>query len=341
MKVVSMLIPRGRYVSGKGVTGAGLTATVVKDEELLGGWVLEAGALVMCNKSLLCIDEFEKIDKTDQVAMHEALEQQTISIAKATIMATLPAQTAILGGGNPKFGRFDPYIPIKEQIDVPDTILTRFDLKFALRDIPNIEEDTRIAEHILKARHFGEEGEIAPVISSDFMKKYIAYTRKNCHPKLTREAGDIIKNFFVDLRSKAAGGESPIPITLRQYEALIRLAEASAKIQLRKEVNTEDALRAVNLMKASLREFGFEPETGLYDIDRAEGQKATATQRSKIRIMLDVIDSLINQFGREITAKDIITKAKEEGVENPDEILKKMLNEGIVFSPKPDFISKV
>jgi replicative DNA helicase Mcm len=173
------------------------------------------------------------------------------------------------------------------------------------------------------------------------MKKYIAYTRKNCHPKLTREAGDFIKNFFVDLRSKAAGGESPIPITLRQYEALIRLAEASAKIQLRKEVNTEDALRAVNLMKASLREFGFEPETGLYDIDRAEGQKATATQRSKIRIMLDVIDSLINQFGREITAKDIITKAKEEGVENPDEILKKMLNEGIVFSPKPDFISKV
>lgn len=341
MKVVSTLIPRGRYVSGKGVTGAGLTATVVRDEEFLGGWVLEAGALVMCNKSLLAIDEFEKIDKADQVAMHEALEQQTISIAKANIVATLPAQTAILGGGNPKLGRFDPYIPIKEQIDVPETILARFDLKFALRDIPNPEEDTRIAEHILRARHFGGEGEIAPVIPSDLMRKYIAYARKNCHPKLTQEAGEIIKNFFVDLRSKAVGGEAPIPITLRQYEALIRLAEASAKVQLREEVTREDALRAINLMKASLREFGFEYETGMYDIDRAEGQRVTATQRSKIRIMLDVIDDLATQFGKEIPTPDIIKKAKEEGVDNPDDILKKMLSEGIVFSPRAGFISKV
>ncbi|MEM7825170.1 MAG: hypothetical protein QXO27_04325 [Candidatus Aenigmatarchaeota archaeon] len=322
-------------------TGAGLTATVVKDEEFLGGWVLEAGALVMCNRSLLAIDEFEKIEKTDQVALHEALEQQTISIAKASIMATLPAQTAIIGGGNPKLGRFDPYIPIKEQIDVPETILSRFDLKFALRDIPNPEEDTRIADHILKSRHYKEEEMISPVIQPDLIKKYIAYARKNCHPKLSREAGEVLKNFFVELRSKSAGGESPIPITLRQYEALIRLAEASAKVQLRNEVTTEDALRAINLMKASLREFGFEPETGMYDIDRAEGQKVTATQRSKIRIILDVIDGLTLHYGKEIPQQDIINKAKEQGVDAPDDILKKMLSEGIIFSPKPGFISKV
>ncbi len=173
MKVVSGLIPRGRYVSGKGVTGAGLTATVVKDEEFLGGWVLEAGALVMTNRSMCCIDEFEKIEKTDQVALHEMMEQQTISIAKANILATLPAMTTILAGGNPKLGRFDPYLPIKEQIDIPETILSRFDLKFALRDIPNPETDAKVTEHILLSRHFG--GEVAtPVISNDLFKKYVA-----------------------------------------------------------------------------------------------------------------------------------------------------------------------
>jgi replicative DNA helicase Mcm len=340
MKVVSTLIPRGRYVSGKGVTAAGLTATVVRDEEFLGGWVLEAGALVMCNRSLCAIDEFEKIGKTDQIALHEALEQQTISIAKANIIATLPAQTAILGGGNPKLGRFDPYLPIREQIDVPETLLARFDLKFALRDIPDPEVDAKVADHILKARHFGEE-EIAPVVESNLLKKYIAYVRKNCHPKLSKEAGEAIKEFFVKLREKVTSEEAPIPITLRQYEALIRLAEASAKIQLKEDVTKEDALRAINLMKASLRQFGFEPETGQIDIDRAEGQKATAAQRSKIRIMVDIIEDLGKIYGKEIPTEEIEKRAKEEGVENAEEILRKMLREGMLYQPRSDVVQKV
>ncbi len=339
MKVVSGLIPRGRYVSGKGVTGAGLTATVVKDEEFLGGWVLEAGALVMTNRSLCAIDEFEKIEKTDQVALHEMMEQQTISIAKANILATLPAMTTILAGGNPKFGRFDPYLPIKEQIDIPETILSRFDLKFALRDIPNPEIDAKVTEHILQSRHFGGE-ETAPIINNDFFKKYVAYARKNCHPKLSREAADEIKQFYLSLRERS-GEESPIAITPRQYEALIRLAEASAKIQLRTEVIKEDALRAITLMKASLRQFGFEHETGMIDIDRAEGARATSAQRSKIRIMFDALDELTELYGKEIPAADIIKKARDEGVENPEEILRKMQQEGVIYSPKIDFYSKV
>jgi len=341
MKVVSGLIPRGRYVSGKGVTGAGLTATVIRDEEFLGGWVLEAGALVMCNKSLICIDEFEKIEKTDQVALHEAMEQNTISIAKANIVATLPAQTAILGGGNPKFGRFDPYLPIKEQIDVSETLLARFDLKFALRDIPNVEQDTKIADHILKSRHYGEE-EVKPVIDSDTLKKYIAYTRKNCHPKLSRDAGEEIKNFFVSLRERVITEEAPVPITLRQYEALIRLAEASAKVQLRDVVTKEDAIRAINLMKASLRQFGFEAETGKFDIDRLEG-RVTAVQRGRIRIILDVIDELIKTMGKTIPKEDIINLAKSKGMNEFDveKILYEMKNSGIIFEPSPGKLQKM
>ncbi len=340
MKVVSMLIPRGRYVSGKGVTGAGLTATVVKDEEFLGGWVLEAGALVMCNRSLCCIDEFEKIERTDQVALHEAMEQNTISIAKANIIATLPAQTSILAGGNPKLGRFDPFLPIKEQIEVPETLLARFDLKFAIKDVPNVEMDTKIADHILKSRHYGEE-EVKPVIDAPLLKKYVAYARKNCHPKLLPEAGEEIKKFFIDLRSRVAGQEAPVPITLRQYEALIRLAEAAAKVQLRDTVTNEDALRAINLMKASLREFGFEPETGMYDIDRAEGQRVTAAQRSKIRIVMDVVDELTTIYGKEIPQEEIVKKAIEQGVEKADDIIRKMKEEGILFSPRQGILQKV
>ena len=339
MKVVSGLIPRGKYVSGKGVTGAGLTATVVKDEEFLGGWVLEAGALVMTNKSVCCIDEFEKIEKTDQVALHEMMEQQTISIAKANIVATLPAMTAILAGGNPKLGRFDPYLPIKEQIDIPETILTRFDLKFALRDIPNPETDTKIAEHILQARHFGQE-QSKPIIDNDLFKKYVAYARKNCHPKLSREAADEIKSFYLSLRERS-GEESPISITPRQYEAVIRMAEASAKIQLKQEVTKEDALRAINLMKASLRQFGFEPETGQIDIDRAEGARATSAQRSRIRIVSDILDELEKTFGKDIPFDELVKRAREQGVDAPDDILKKMQQEGMLFSSKPGMISKV
>ncbi|MEM5855619.1 MAG: LAGLIDADG family homing endonuclease [Candidatus Aenigmatarchaeota archaeon] len=263
----------------------------------------------------------------------------TISIAKASIVATLPARTSILAGGNPKFGRFDPYLPIKEQIDVPETLLARFDLKFALRDIPNPELDSKIAEHILKARHYGEE-EVKPEIEPEFIKKYVAYARKNCHPKLTREAGEVIKDFFVKLREKVSGEEAPIPITLRQYEALIRLAEASAKVQLRNEVTVEDAMRAINLMKASLRQFGFDPETGKIDIDRAEGH-IPSSQRGKIRIMLDIIEELTQTFGKSIPVDEIIRRAKESGVDNPENILRSMKSEGIVFEPSPGFIQKI
>lgn len=341
MKVVSMLIPRGRYVSGKGVTAAGLTATVVKDEEFLGGWVLEAGALVMCNRSLCAIDEFEKVERTDQVALHEAMEQQTISIAKATIVATLPAQTSILAGGNPKLGRFDPYMPIKEQIDIPETLLSRFDLKFALRDIPNPELDAKIADHILKSRHYGEE-EVEPVITSDVLKKYVAYARKNCHPKLSRDAGEAIKEFFIDLRSKVTSEEAAIPITLRQYEALIRLAEAAAKVQLREVVTKEDAIRSINLMKASLREFGFEPETGKIDIDRLEG-RVTAAERGKIRVMLDVIEELTKTLGKKMPKVEIVKLAKMRGLKDFD--IEKMLNElknsGDLFESSPGILEKI
>jgi replicative DNA helicase Mcm len=338
MQLTSKLMPRGKYVSGTGVTGPGLTATVVKDEQFLGGWVLEAGALIMSNRSICAIDEFTKVAPQDIVALQEAMSMETVSIAKASIVATLPAQTAILAGGNPKLGRFDPYIPIREQISLDDVMLSRFDLKFALRDVPNPEFDTKMVEHIIRMRHFKEE-EAKPIIEQDLLRKYVSYSRSYIHPVLTKEAAEVLKDFYLKMRAKA-GGEAPVSITLRQYESLIRLAEASAKIRLSNKVEMEDAERSIRLMKVSLRQFGFDPETGMIDIDRAEGSM-TSSQRSKIRIVLDVIDELTKIIGKTIPVEEIARRAREEGVEGIDEILKGMKNEGLVFEPRSGFIQKI
>jgi len=342
LKLASQMMPRGKYVSGKGVSGAGLTATVVKDEQFLGGWVLEAGALVLANNSLIGIDEFDKMEKGDQIAMHEAMSLQQISIAKASIVATLPAKTAVLAGANPKLGRFDPYIPIGDQVDIPETLLSRFDVKFALKDIPNPEVDAKMVDHVLKSRHFGEE-ETKPIITPEFFRKYVAYARSNCKPILTEEAAKKLKDFYIEMRSKSSvsGEKQAVAITMRQYEALIRLAEASAKVQLRKYVNEDDAQRAIDIMKYSLRQFGFDEKTGVFDIDRAEGAMSSA-QRSKIRIVLDIIDELQNTMGgKTIPTDELIKKAKEQNITDIDQIIRKMKDEGMIFEPRSGFIQKV
>ncbi len=338
LKLVPTIVPRGKYVSGKGATGAGLTATVSKDEQFMGGWVLEAGAMVLAHKGLLAVDEFEKMAVEDQVAMHEALEQGSVSIAKASIVATLPAQTSVLAGGNPKFSRFDPYLPIAKQITIPDTLLSRFDLKFMLKDIPQVETDTKITEHVLRSREEDYEN-IKPKLDSGFIRKYIAYAREHCQPRLTKEVGKMLKNFYVEQRKRAEGGQAPIPITLRQFEALIRLSEASAKMQLSDTVRKEDAERAIRLMRFSLKQLGMDPDTGMIDIDRTEGS-TPASERSHIRVILDIINDL-SVKKKEVPMISIIERALKEGVKDCDEIIEKLKREGMLFEPSPGHVQKI
>jgi DNA replicative helicase MCM subunit Mcm2 (Cdc46/Mcm family) len=314
------------------------TATVTKDEQFMGGWVLEAGAMVLANRGMLAVDEFEKMSPEDMVAMHEGLEQGTVSIAKASIVATLPAKTSVLAGGNPKFSRFDPYVPISKQIIIPDTLLSRFDLKFALRDVPDSEVDKKVVDHVLKTREDeGYEGSI-PKLDPDLIRKYIAYARTNCTPKLTREAGKILRTFYIRTRKKAEGAESPVPITLRQFEALMRLAEASARVQLQTEVRKEDAQRAIKLMNFSLKQLGF-TETGEIDVDKAEGG-TPASERSKIRTVLDLIDNL-SKVKKEISIDELRSAARAEGVDEIDEIIERLKTQGLLFEPSPGFVQKV
>lgn len=338
LKLVPQIVPRGKYVSGKGATGAGLTATVSKDEQFMGGWVLEAGAMVLAHKGLLAVDEFEKMAVEDQVAMHEALEQGSVSIAKASIVATLPAQTSVLAGGNPKFSRFDPYMPIAKQITIPPTLLSRFDLKFILKDVPGVETDTKITEHVLKSREDDYE-DIKPKLDAKFIRKLVAYAKGRCEPRMPNEVGELLKKFYVEQRKRAEGGQGPISLTLRQFEALIRLSEASAKIQLSDIVRKEDAERAIRLMKYSLRQLGVDPETGLIDIDRTEGS-TPASERSQIRVVLDIISSL-SEKKKEVDVKEIVEKAIKEGVNNSEEIVDKLKREGLLFEVKPGHVQKI
>ncbi|RLJ08100.1 MAG: AAA family ATPase [Candidatus Aenigmatarchaeota archaeon] len=339
MKLVPNIVPRGKYVSGKGVTTAGLTATVTRDEQFMGGWVVEAGAMVLANKGLLSVDEFEKMSADDQVAMHEALEQGTVSIAKASIVTTLPAQTSVLAGGNPKFGRFDPYMPIAKQITIPDTLLGRFDLKFVLKDIPNPEEDAKVVDHIFKSRFESEETK--PALEPSFIRKYIAYAREHCNPEHTEETKALLKNFYVNTRKKAQSLGAPIPITLRQFEALLRLSEASARIQLQDKVRKEDALRAIRLMRYSLRQLGYDPETGQIDIDRTEGL-TTSTERSAIRVILDLVN-VLGKKRKEIPVDELLDAAEKEGIsrDRAEDIIEKLKRDGLLFEPSPKFLQKV
>ncbi len=335
LKYVAQLVPRAKYVSGKGTTTAGLTATVVRDEEFMGGWVLEAGAMVLCNKSVICIDEFDKMSKEDQIAMHEALEQQTISIAKASIVATLPAEVSVLAGANPKFSRFDPYRPIGEQIDIPDTLLSRFDLKFVLRDIPDPEKDEKLAEYMIQTRLNPEA--LKPVIPVELMRKYIAYARKHCKPKMTEEAARKLKEFYVGMRAMSTGDS--LAITARQYEALMRLAQASAKVRLSPVVEVQDAERAIEIMKYSIYQLGYDYETGKLDIDRMEG--TPSSERSRIRKMLELIERLEREVGKPIPKEDLLAVAEQEGIKNPEELLTKLKREGLIFEPRQGMIQKV
>ena len=185
LKRMSKVAPKARYVSGKGVSGAGLTASVVRDE-FLGGWSLEAGALPLANKGFCMIDEMDKMSQEDTAAMHEALEGQTITISKANIQATLRAETTVLAAANPKFGRFDPYDIMAKQIDMPVTLINRFDLIFPIKDVPEVTKDDLMAQHILKL-HKNLDA-FKPDIDTATLKKYISYARRRINPQLSDEA---------------------------------------------------------------------------------------------------------------------------------------------------------
>lgn len=502
LKRVSKIGPKARYVTGRGASAAGLTATVVRDE-FIQGWSLEAGALVLANKGIAAIDELDKMSKEDTWSMHEAMEQQSyhpetklvladgskkkmgafidelisknkkkvqkgnnceilpvenvkvfstnfkkvftvkaknvsrhvapnyfikitysnnksiivtpehpvfvknenkiieipaeslkegfsapvveetklkfvkvkkvekipnkdckwvydicveptknfiseglilhnsVSISKASIQATLRCETTIIAAANPKFGRFDPYETIVGQINLPPTLINRFDLIFPIKDLPDEKEDEKLASFILELHKDGKSNDVE--ISTELLRKYIAYAKQNIKPELTQTAINEIKNYFLKLRSGSSKtGVRSVPISARQLEGLVRLSEASAKLRLSKKVMKKDARKAVELLDYCLRQVAFDEESGTFDIDRI-ATEMPATQRNKLIKVKEIIIELEKQVGKLIRFEDLLKAAKENGLSNDEveEAVQKLKRAGDVYEPKNGFLSRI
>lgn len=343
LSFISKVAPKARYIAGRSASGAGITASVVKDE-FLRGWALEAGAMVLAHRGVLCLDEMDKMTPEDTSALHEGLEQQQITISKANIQATLMCQTTVLAAANPKYGRFDPYTPIAKQIELPPALINRFDLIFPVKDLPDRVKDAKIAHHVLQTQQ--APGNIEPDIPYKLLRKYIGYAKKNVFPKLTKQAIQDIEEFYVNLRNTETTTTDtmvrPIPISARQLEALVRLAEGSARITLSDKITRKDTQRAITLLKHCLSQVGIDPDTGQFDIDRISTGITSAT-RNKILIIRDIINNLEASGSKTIPIDDIIIEAENKGINETAtmEILEKLKREGEVFEPKANFLQKI
>ncbi|MGC9443399.1 MAG: minichromosome maintenance protein MCM [Candidatus Methanospirareceae archaeon] len=359
------LAPRGLYTGGKSSSSAGLTAAAVRDEFGEGRWTLEAGALVLADKGIAAVDEIDKMKKEDRDALHEAMEQQTVSIAKAGIMARLNSRCALLAAANPIGGRFNTYEPISKQINMPPTLLSRFDLIYTMIDRPNEERDTRTAEHIIETHYAGEllaryehrgkfEEEsrerfreqveaMKPAISEDLLRKYVAWSKRNIFPIMSEAAKQKFMEFYIGLRRQGyEDADAPVPITARQLEALIRLGEARARARLSDTVTSEDAEQVIKVVTTCLKQVFVDPETGRLDVDWVAAG-TTKTRRDRARSIKELIKELEKEYGEDVPIDEVLNLAEEEGMERDkvEEILEAMKRDGILYSPESGVIKFV
>jgi len=361
LQYVDNIAPRSVYTSGKGASAAGLTAAAVRDDFAEGQqWTLEAGALVLADRGIAAVDELDKMDASDQSAMHEALEQQSISISKAGINATLKSRCSLLGAANPTMGRFDRYEPMAEQIDLAPPLISRFDLIFTVTDQPDEEKDTRLAEHIIQTNYAGElhthrseannsdyteaevaevTDEVAPTIEPDLLRKYVAYAKRNCFPTMGEEAKETIQDFYVDLRSGGKGEDAPVPVTARKLEALVRLAEASARVRLSDTVEQADAERAVGIVRSCLEDIGLDPETGELDADVIE-TGTSKSQRDRVKSLLDIIADIESEYDEGAPVEVVLERAEEVGIatDKTEHEIEKLKQKGEVYEPQNDHL---
>jgi replicative DNA helicase Mcm len=343
LEYVSNIAPKSVVVSGGSSTGVGLTAAAEK-EEGGEGWVLKAGAMVLANGGIVAIDELDKMNENDRGAMHQAMEQQYISIAKAGIVTEFQTKTAVLAAANPKLGRFDPNTPPAQQFNISPALLSRFDLIFTMRDVLDESRDKAMASHILEGHRIAASKEAppkssitVPLIEQTILRKYIAYARRHSAPKLTKEASEKIRDYYVQMR-RIGQEQNTFPITARQIEGLIRLSEASAKMRLSATVDLQDAQRAVDLQNYVLNEVFIDRETGKLDSDVVNlGQSKNRLDR--VRTVLNIIRDIEREYDL-APIDDVVKEARNYNIDEfyARNLIDELLRKGELYGPKAGYV---
>ena len=353
LRSASRIAPRGVMATGKSTSAAGLTAAAVRDEFGEGRWSLEAGTLVLASGGIACIDEIDKMSEEDRSSMHEAMEQQTISIAKAGINAQLKSKCSVLAAANPKRSRFDMTLPLPPQVNMPISLLSRFDIFFIITDAPDPERDYLLADKILNSHRAGEElipGEaideeqlavrsLEGPIDQRLLRLYISYAKK-LRPVMTPEAQYKIKEYYTGLRNRYHNTDEQdktMPITPRQLESIIRLSEADAKMYLSETVDVKHADHAIEMMNLFLS------VTLRGDVDYAfSGMDAEQRKRDidpRARVL-----SIIDEQGKQgVSEQEICDIMEEEGYSRPkvEQIIKGLHASGEIFENNYKFVRNV
>ena len=368
---MSNISPRGKFASGGGTSGAGLTAAAIRDSFGDGRFALEAGVLPLSDRGLAAIDEFDKISPDDRSAMHPAMEQQKIFVAKGGITATLPSRCAVLAAANPKDGRFSnrnertSIMTSFKETDLPYPLASRFDLLWLIRDDTEKTTDQKIATHILNIRSSSpsemslqdmdydpsesEEGEVFGFgvdgnkhLTMDFLRKYVAYAKRNFFPQLDEKAKLMISEYYVQVRNETAAqdrspgeyegeGEKdrPIPITARAIEALIRLTEAHARMHLKHTADENDAKMALAVYKHWREDSNIEDESEIHS-------GVSASKRNIDRNVRKLIRGICMERGGTADIDEIYNRATDLGINEGqvDGVISSMSISGEIFSPR-------
>uniref|UniRef100_A0A7E4UM18 DNA replication licensing factor MCM7 n=1 Tax=Panagrellus redivivus TaxID=6233 RepID=A0A7E4UM18_PANRE len=300
---VDRLAVRSQYTTGRGSSGVGLTAAVVKDP-VTGEMTLEGGALVLADRGICCIDEFDKMLESDRTAIHEVMEQQTISISKAGINTSLNARVSILAAANPAFGRYNSKKTVEENVQLPAALLSRFDLLWLIQDVPDQENDKRIAEHIAYVHMKGHEPEtnLKP-LSMQLIRRYIALCKKH-NPVIPSYLQKRLVEKYVELRENARENmETSVFTSPRNLLAVVRMATAHARLHLREKVeecDIDEALRLLDACKAS--------------IESSKDVAARRRPKDPVDVVFDLIRSLLDADSQSVARNKLIQEVEQRGL---------------------------
>jgi replicative DNA helicase Mcm len=354
--------PHAVEVDGSETSATGLTTTGVrtKGSNNDGGWEIGAGPLLEADQGHALINGIDELGSEAESSLETVMQRQSVDASKATASETFDARTSVMAVGHPKYGRFDQYEPIGEQVDMRPELISSFDILFTFIDDPDPEKDAELAEHTLTTAHSGEvrarrenktnsdsieeelkevTEEVTPEIDPKLLQKYVTYAREHCFPTLTQEAKDEMKEFYVDVRSQGYDEDAPVPIPAKKLEGIVRLAEASARARLSDTVEVADAERAIELVSYTLSEIGLDPETAEFDADVIETGWSERVDEIE-EDMYQIADTLADGHDKGAPVDAVINRAVENGIgqDKAERGIEKLKERGKLYEPRNNHV---